>query len=391
MNIFWSRVNKIYYMKSYLIILISFFFYFSGISQNPSYKIEIKNDNHISPTQFVFDIFITNTSNTPIWENSFQLQGIQLGIKINSNILNGGTITPSIISGFSDMSPANQPTSANLSMQGSTTSGNYGLKMTVKAATYGNGTLITTNAKRICRIMLTNSSPFNLAEKMNFTWNFSRVPWQTKVSAFLPLATDITSFGEFLYPKNLNLSLILEGLYNGYNMVSSSDNNGYKWGTNIADIINIELHNASNPSTIEYSKSFQILGNNGLCSVDLPQTIKDSFYIVIKHRNSLETWSKVPISFNSNIINYNFSESQSSAFGDNLKQVDVSVFAIFAGDVNQDGLVDGSDMSDIELDNNNFISGYAITDINGDGIVDGSDISIVETNNNNFIGVIKPY
>lgn len=86
--------------------------------------------------------------------------------------------------------------------------------------------------------------------------------------------------------------------------------------------------------------------------------------------------------------NWNFSITK--AYGDNQKEVAPGVFALYVGDVNQDGLVDGSDMSDTETDNNNFITGYIVTDINGDGLVDGSDMSLVEAANNNFEGVITP-
>jgi parallel beta-helix repeat protein len=195
---------------------------------------------------------------------------------------------------------------------------------------------------------------------------------------------------EYLASKTLNITVFLEGLFNGVNMNPVQDDMGDHFGSNIADQITVELRNALDPSVTAASFTGQLLSTNGLCSITIPSTLGDAYYIVVKHRNSIQTWSSVPLSFTGSVINYNFTNSASSAYGDNLKEVATGVYAIYVGDVNQDGLVDGSDMSDIELENNNFASGYIVADVNGDGIVDGSDMSIVETNNNNFIGAIEP-
>ncbi|MEI6579943.1 MAG: hypothetical protein WCN92_10860, partial [Eubacteriales bacterium] len=48
------------------------------------------------------------------------------------------------------------------------------------------------------------------------------------------------------------------------------------------------------------------------------------------------------------------------------------------GDVNQDNIVDGGDMSIVENDANSAASGYLTDDCNGDGIIDGGDMSVVE-------------
>ncbi|QLH45627.1 MAG: hypothetical protein HWD58_08435 [Bacteroidota bacterium] len=66
------------------------------------------------------------------------------------------------------------------------------------------------------------------------------------------------------------------------------------------------------------------------------------------------------------------------------------VFGLYSGDINQDGVIDGLDYNDWEVDNNSFGSGYLATDLNGDGIVDGLDFLLWETNNNSFIGSVTP-
>jgi hypothetical protein len=176
----------------------------------PSYMLEIKNDIQISPTEFTFDIYIKNTSINPLWLISWEMQGFQAGIKINNEIVNGGVITPTIVNGYSDLLVSNQQTNANLSMQGFT-SGiptiNYGLKMTAKAASLGSGTQILTSEMCICRIKLTNTVPFTVNSFTDLTWSFSLIPWQTKVSAFLPAATDITNQPDHLINNLTNPAL----------------------------------------------------------------------------------------------------------------------------------------------------------------------------------------
>jgi len=67
-----------------------------------------------------------------------------------------------------------------------------------------------------------------------------------------------------------------------------------------------------------------------------------------------------------------------------------SLFAIFGGDVNQDGLVDSSDMIAADNDASTFVSGYVNTDVNGDGLVDSSDMIIVDNNSSEFVSIHKP-
>lgn len=114
-----------------------------------------------------------------------------------------------------------------------------------------------------------------------------------------------------------------------------------------------------------------------------------SYYIVVKHRNSIETWSANPVYFNGDSLTYDFTTSQSKAFGNNMKLVG-NLWAIFSGDVNQDGYSDLPDASLIDNDAYNFVSGYVNTDLDGNGLVDLSDILIVDNNSFNYVSVMKP-
>ncbi|MEO8664606.1 MAG: metallophosphoesterase [Ignavibacteria bacterium] len=119
------------------------------------------------------------------------------------------------------------------------------------------------------------------------------------------------------------------------------------------------------------------------------------YYLVIDHRNSIETWSE----FSLNVITsprslhyYNFVSQQTSAFGNNLIKVDSvpNKFAIFSGDVNQDGFVNLSDIILITNDASNFTTGYAATDLTGDLIVNLNDILPAFNNSNRFARIRRP-
>jgi len=118
-----------------------------------------------------------------------------------------------------------------------------------------------------------------------------------------------------------------------------------------------------------------------------------NYYIVAKHRNSIETWSATTFQFTSGAnYTYDFTFSPLQSYGANMVQVDTSpdLFAFYSGDVNQDEVIDGSDLLLIDNDASNFVTGYVSTDINGDEFVDGSDAAISDNNASNFVSVIRP-
>ncbi len=160
--------------------------------------------------------------------------------------------------------------------------------------------------------------------------------------------------------------------------------------SNTTDVVMIELHNSNFPYEKKYEQS-SILSTDGIVKTVFPiSVIGNSFFVVIRHRNSIETWSDYPILFNMNNNFYDFSSSQTNAFGDNLVFMDNGIYAIYSGDINQDGFIDGNDFVQIDNENAKFLNGFLNTDLNGDGFVDGNDFIQIDNNNSNFIGAIVP-
>jgi hypothetical protein len=113
------------------------------------------------------------------------------------------------------------------------------------------------------------------------------------------------------------------------------------------------------------------------------------YYIVVKHRNAVETWSAAPQSFSSFSLNYDFTTSAAQAYGSNLI-LKGGKYCFWSGDVNQDGVVNLSDMIIVDNDNSHTATGYLNSDVNGDGVINLSDMIIVDNTNSKTISRQAP-
>ncbi len=158
---------------------------------------------------------------------------------------------------------------------------------------------------------------------------------------------------------------------------------------NAQDTITVELRNSTSPYALV--ESHRTLAGQGLPAVVNFSSVTNGtpYYIVLKHRNSIETWSSTPRTFNSDYMRYDFTTSPTQAYGNNMYDL-IGSMALFTGDVNQDGTVDGSDAGLIDNDAFGFVSGYVSTDLNYDDIVDATDASLADNNAFNFVGVVRP-
>ena len=93
-------------------------------------------------------------------------------------------------------------------------------------------------------------------------------------------------------------------------------------GPGIADKVNVELHSQLSYPTIIYIAGPVDHSTSGMITVNnLPSWLTGDYYITIKHRNSIETTSALPVSFAGSIINYDFTTAATQAYGDNMKQM----------------------------------------------------------------------
>ena len=105
---------------------------------------------------------------------------------------------------------------------------------------------------------------------------------------------------------NLHVDVFIQGFYLGSGVMTPVlYNNGLSTNINDVDSIRVELHDAVMPYGLVATAN-GILKTNGNLDVEFPPTLLNgSYYIVIKHRNSIETWSKYPVQL-VNPTNYDF-------------------------------------------------------------------------------------
>ena len=189
----------------------------------------------------------------------------------------------------------------------------------------------------------------------------------------------------------INTKLFIEGYYTGGGLMNAAMyNNGLSQNPTDVDTVSVELH-ATTGGLATLATVTGILQTNGTISalkLSGGITPGNSYYIAVRHRNSVPVWSASPVAVTAGMT-YDFSNALNKAYGDNMK-ADGSVFMIYSGDVNGDGYIDAQDVGETDNDNANFASGVIRTDVNGDGFVDAQDVGITDNNNANFIAVVYP-
>lgn len=180
----------------------------------------------------------------------------------------------------------------------------------------------------------------------------------------------------------LYIKVIPEGFYN------ATSNK-----LNMRDTVTACLRNAFSPYNILYSAKSIIDSVSMTGKFIFTGALAGTYFIYLNHRNSIEIWSAGPVNYSQTISSgYDFTSSSGNAYGNNVQQVDASPvrFGIFSGDVNQDGVVDLTDMSMIDNDASFFVSGYIKTDLNGDNFIDLADLAIADNNAFNFVANVMP-
>ncbi|MBS1733818.1 MAG: hypothetical protein JST02_11040, partial [Bacteroidetes bacterium] len=221
------------------------------------------------------------------------------------------------------------------------------------------------------------------------TYTYSTLAGCTASSNATVTVTNCVSFA------TLNLHVFLEGFYMSEGTLQSNLST-VEISTDPleCDTITVNLWDPLQLSNTDpaYSEK-SVLHIDGTATVNFPQAvIGNNYYVAVKHRNHVETWSHDPVLFSA-ITGYNFTQALSAAYDDGvnppMKSLGDGNFGMYAGDINQDGTVDGQDMN--VIDNNNGFFGYDNSDINGDGGTDGQDMNFVDNNSQLSLFYARPY
>lgn len=185
-------------------------------------------------------------------------------------------------------------------------------------------------------------------------------------------------------PTDYNITVIAQGFYNGATL-------------NKADTVRVYLRNNTAPYSIVDSAAAVINVNTFTGTFCFNYAPSGTYYLQVRQRNHLETWSKSGgESYTAGSVNsFNFTTSSSQAYGSN-QILSGSKYCMYGGDVAggissgeiynyQDGSIDAADLSAIDNDALNSLSGYYPSDVTGDDFVDSGDLSI--TDNNSLLSV----
>lgn len=391
--------------------------------QDPSFAVYIDNPGYVGNNQYEFDIMVKSMGST----SSFQLRTFQAGIYVDSVWLSGGTLTISNVAGGSQLAAPGY----NGSFQWNATdrlincSVNIGVRTTSASCV---STTVGTAPIKVARLRVANSVAFTCGPpnlRFNYVQNVNPLRLRTSISwrpsgcslnydMFFPNRpfTGQAYFNGELYATNdadgrspssvianslpctvpYSVTVFLQGYYLGAGEMQPVllNQNVANATASQTDTITIELRNTVDPSLV-VSTINTVLSTTGMAScIFPPATSGNSYWLVIKHRNSVETWSASPVTISSNGT-YNFSTAASQAYGDNQASMGNGVYAIFSGDLNQDMFIDASDFPFFDSDNAaGILLSYVITDINGDGFVDASDFPVFDVNNQLGVFALTP-
>ena len=207
--------------------------------------------------------------------------------------------------------------------------------------------------------------------------------------------------------KTLNITAMLQEYYNGTGM---NQTQGIDWDSGdlfnnfqgtIVDTLTVLIRETNvtdpfYPCTIDtalYGQSINVDGT--ITPISIASGITGYHYIVIIHRNSIETWSD-SVDFSTDTISYNFYSHISQFAQDGGMYIDGSNLAyIWGGDVNQNGNLESEDATAIYVaaisDDETVNNGYVINDVDGNGNIDSQDYGLAYSNSIVGANVINPF
>jgi hypothetical protein len=154
-----------------------------------------------------------------------------------------------------------------------------------------------------------------------------------------------------------------------------------------SDIVKVTLRDESFAFADSISAVLDETGNGLFTFVNTVSSTP--YWIGVTHRSGVETWSSSAVIIPTSTLNYDFTTGTDKAYGDNMVAYN-GKYCFFTGDVNHDGIVDGSDNVRVFNLAKAYSTDYVPEDVNGDGIVDGSDNVLVFNNAKAYVSPIFP-
>jgi len=322
-----------------------------------------------------YALLVANLCNLDIYENNF------------TNIANPDTTVTTWGAGIRFYDDAN---GAIVSVHNNFFSGNYN-GITARSAYDFTGTTVNVTDNSITgstRWNIRNEGIGSLPATCNWFGSASNDTISTKLSGtigYTPWLTvgvdnDLGTVGFQPVPGSCTGQPIIAGTLNLKIKLEAST---------CADTVIVHMRSGTTPFAL-VSADTAVMDTAGNVVLNFPSVVNGTnYYIAVFHRNSMETWSATTQVFTLGTMTYDFTTGVNKAYGNNMKLVSGTA-RIYTGDVNQDDIIDGSDVLLIDNDAFNFVFGYTDTDLNCDGTVDGTDLVFADNNAFSVVTVSKP-
>lgn len=367
-------------MKTFRITFIVFLLHStlcSLYSQIPTYTLTAKNFTAVAPNIMDFEIILVHTD-----DEEFEFCGSQHYFNFNPLISNGGTLSYTIspldyVSDFNVNWRPRNPRVIGDSILGLSANALPGI---------GPGPLIPRDIPwKVIRVRLSTTSQSFANVSLNLKWRLT------------PLSNPISKLNAYIGTTNTEItnssSYFIDTLFSNYVSCTIKfapegffNNDIYKLRRKATG--NCFLRNSTYPHEILDSSTALIDSITLNNTFRFNKTQTGNYYITVKFKNGIETWSAASVNLFNGVNNYDFTSSSYSAYGSNL--VWKGVWCTYSGDVNYDNFIDLTDLTCIDNDLRNFLTGDVITDLNGDTVVDLDDATIADNNAKNYRGTIRP-
>lgn len=192
--------------------------------------------------------------------------------------------------------------------------------------------------------------------------------------------------GSLTFQGGVFITLMLQGLYNPSTglMNRPMDHDGekmvFRYPGGIAGQVGVRLHDAGYFERVILELEDVLLLRDGRLGFDLPEQLQGSYYISIITRNHLLTVTARPVELGQQEVHYDFTASACMAWGSSQTELIPGVWGFFAGDVNQDGIIDTDDRQRVNSMYLSTTRGYFPEDLNGDGLIDLADREMINDN-----------
>lgn len=248
-----------------------------------------------------------------LYKSTIASTGVELKVQVSTDGLNFTDLSFAPISGSSGWylrtASGNIPQTSNLYLRFYQTTANIQFRVDdVKFKAFASAN-ITASDTLLCN---GNSILLTASAGSNYLWNTGATTQSILVSTagnYSVFVNCISSPIKTIYTCNnqvqLHLKYFVEGLYSGANqMTPRLFDAGISSNPTDCDSVLIQWRTSTNPFSL-VSTVHAVINTFGDIFINVPPALlNQSYYLVIKHANAIETWSKFPVLMNGNPINF---------------------------------------------------------------------------------------